>query len=233
MESRHRPRPLNYWQDFDRTGIDIYDQYGNLVRQTDFCQGSGIASHPSAEVSWYVVDDWKPRANVMIEYGVRQDWDELLHRAAFSPRVSAAWAPFASKNTKFLAGYAVLRDETPLPFSSGHRTSIQLTTFSIRRCPRRSICLKFPIRILIPGIPELDRRHGTAPAEKNYFALNGIHKRGRRSGLHAGRDAGYFRSDQRAARPPMTPPNFKSTSTSLARTNGWPATRGPAPTRMK
>ena len=104
---------LNYWQDLRRSGIAIFDGSGNLVRQTSFA-GSGIASQPNLEVSWYALDDWKVRADLALEYGVRQDWDELLRRAALSPRVSAAWAPGGSKSTKISAGYAIVRDATPL-----------------------------------------------------------------------------------------------------------------------
>jgi TonB dependent receptor len=125
------------------------------------------------------MDDWKPRANIMIEYGVRQDWDELLHRAAFSPRVSAAWAPFASKNTKFLAGYAVLRDETPLPLFVRPQDQYSMNYFLNPALPTQVDMFEIPDSHL--EFPEF--QNWTVGLEqrlpkKTILKLNGIHKRG-------------------------------------------------------
>ncbi len=104
---------LDYRQNFHRTGIDIYNLEGNLAQQTVFA-GSGQFSRPSLEASWYVMDTWTLRPNLVVEAGVRQDWDELVRDAPFSPRVSASWTPFSSKKTKISAGYAIVRDATQL-----------------------------------------------------------------------------------------------------------------------
>jgi hypothetical protein len=104
---------LDYRQDFHRSGIDIYNLTGALAQQTVF-GGSGRFSRPSLEASWYLMDTWTLRPNLVVEAGVRQDWDELVRDAAFSPRISFSWAPFPSKNTKISAGYAIVRDATQL-----------------------------------------------------------------------------------------------------------------------
>ena len=104
---------LGYSQDIVRTGYQIYDVAGNLVRQTTF-GGSGKASEPGLEASWYVVDNWKLKPDLVLEAGVRQDWDELVRRAVFSPRTAFSWAPFESKHTKISGGYAIVRDATNL-----------------------------------------------------------------------------------------------------------------------
>jgi hypothetical protein len=170
---------LNYWQQFARTGINIYDQTGALVRQTIF-EGSGTASRPSAEASWYVMDDWKARENVMVEYGVRQDWDELLHRAAFSPRVSAAWSPFAWRNTKFSAGYAILRDATPLALFVRPEDQYSINYFF--NPPMPAVVNRFEIPDSRLNFPEF--QSWTAGIEQRLpgkieVKLDGVHKRGR------------------------------------------------------
>jgi len=121
---------LNYSQNLRRTGIDVYNLSGALVRQTVF-GGSGRASQGGFETSWYALDDWRIRPDLLIEYGIRQDWDELLRRAAFSPRVSVAWAPLGSKDTKFSAGYAVVRDATPLQLFTRPRDQSAIETFPL------------------------------------------------------------------------------------------------------
>ena len=169
---------VNYWQDFDRTGINIYDQYGDLVRQTIF-EGSGVASQPDSEVSWYAMDDWKPRGNVMVEYGVRQDWDRLLHRAALSPRVSAAWAPFKSKNTKFTAGYAILRDAVPVPLWVRPRDQYSINVFYDAPLPTVVETYEIPNpNLKFPYFQAWTAGMEQRLAKKLVLKLNGIHKRG-------------------------------------------------------
>ena len=85
---------LSYWQDFRRTGYELYGVAGTLLSKTTF-GGSGVARRPSAEMSSYLVDAWKVRSNLLLEIGVRQDWDELVRRIALSPRASFSYAPFA------------------------------------------------------------------------------------------------------------------------------------------
>lgn len=117
---------LNYWQNDVRNGIDVLNTAGSLVRETTF-GGSGTFAKASAEQSWYVVDEWKIATGVVAEYGVREDWDELLDRAALSPRAAVSWTPFA--NTKLSAGYAVLRDETPLQLFAQAQDQYAIETF--------------------------------------------------------------------------------------------------------
>jgi hypothetical protein len=119
---------LTYSQDFARTGIDAFNSEGQLLRQTTFA-GSGILSQGNYEASWYLVDEWKVRKDLVVEAGVREDWDNLLRRFAPSPRVAASWAPFGSKNTKISAGYAVMRDATSLVLFTRPRDQYSVDTF--------------------------------------------------------------------------------------------------------
>jgi hypothetical protein len=104
---------LNYWQDIRRTGFEQLDLSGRLLRLTTFV-GNGRFSRPGLEASSYLLDDWRPKPNLLLELGVRQDWDELVRRTVLSPRLSFSYAPFGSKNTKIAGGYAVVHDATSL-----------------------------------------------------------------------------------------------------------------------
>lgn len=119
---------LNYWQNVDRTGIDVYNVAGMLARQTAF-GGSGLLSQPGLEASWYLLDDWKVRPSLAVEMGAREDWDELLRRPAISPRIAASWAPFGLKDTKISAGYAILRDATSLQLFARPHDQYGINTF--------------------------------------------------------------------------------------------------------
>jgi hypothetical protein len=89
-----------------------------------------LLSQRDLEASWYAMDDWKLRPDLLIEYGVRQDWDELLHASALSPRASVAWAPFGSRDMKISAGYVIVRDATPLELFTRPRDQFAILTFA-------------------------------------------------------------------------------------------------------
>lgn len=118
---------LNYWQNIRRTGYEQYGLSGNLLRRTNF-SGNGRASRPSAEFSSYVLDAWSVKANLLVEIGVRQDWDELVRRVAFSPRASFSYAPLGSKNTKIAGGYAIIYEASNLELFARPRDQYSLTT---------------------------------------------------------------------------------------------------------
>ena len=118
---------LDYSQDIRRTGFENLDLAGRLIRKTTF-GGTGILSRPSLEASSYLVDAWRLRPNLQVEAGVRQDWDELVRRFAFSPRVSASYAPLGWKNTKLAGGYAVVYDATPPQLFAQAQDEYQVVT---------------------------------------------------------------------------------------------------------
>ena len=104
---------LSYGQLFRRTGYETYGLGGWLIRRTTF-GGSGAIDRPSLEISSYVLDAWRIRRNLTADIGVRQDWDELVRRTAWSPRLSVAYAPFAKRSTRLSGGYAVTSDASNL-----------------------------------------------------------------------------------------------------------------------
>jgi len=108
---------LNYKAGYQRTGYEQLGVADQLLSSTVF-EGSGQFRRPNLEQSSYVLDDWRPRENVQIQAGLRQDWDELVRRAGFGPRVSASWSPSTSGRTKLSAGYAITYDASPLALFS-------------------------------------------------------------------------------------------------------------------
>ncbi len=101
----------DYLQDTSRTGYDLYGVSHNLLRSVTF-GGSGDLSRPSLFASSYLTDHWQVRKNLIFEAGVREDWDEILRRFLWSPRLSFSYAPFGDGNTRISGGYAVVYDPT-------------------------------------------------------------------------------------------------------------------------
>ena len=108
---------LGYEADFRRTAFEQIGLEGQALSRTTFL-GSGIFRRPNAEASSYFVDTWRVRPNVQVSLGLRQDWDELIRRRTFSPRVSLVYSPFRSGKTRLAAGYAITYDATSLSLFS-------------------------------------------------------------------------------------------------------------------
>ena len=104
---------VHYSQEVQRTGYENYDRYGRLLNRTTF-GGPTSLSIRNSQQSTYVVDAWQVRSDTTIEYGVRQDWDELVRRIVLSPRFSVAHSPFGSTRTRVAGGYAVVHDASSI-----------------------------------------------------------------------------------------------------------------------
>jgi len=108
---------LDYTAAFQRSGYELLRLSGLPLFQTTF-RGSGDFQRPGASFASYVNDHWQLREGVTIDAGLREDWDERARRAAISPRLSVAYAPFANGRTRVNAGYAVVHDATNLSLFS-------------------------------------------------------------------------------------------------------------------
>jgi len=102
---------LNYSQGISRTGYDLYGVNSNLLRSVTFA-GDGYLSRPGLTAASYITDHWQVRPNLFLELGVREDWDEILRRWLWSPRLALSWAPFGSGSTRVSGGFAALYDPT-------------------------------------------------------------------------------------------------------------------------
>lgn len=104
---------LTYYQDVRRTGYENYSETGARTRSTAFT-GSGLARKSNEESAMYLQDSWRPGPHVLIELGLRGDWDRLVNRWSPSPRLGVSWSPARLPNTKFYGGFAQVYDATNL-----------------------------------------------------------------------------------------------------------------------
>lgn len=110
--------------------------------------GAAPSTTYNAEASAYIQDRWSPISRVLIEPGVRFDWDEIVRRPLFSPRLAGTYVLDNSGNTKISAGIGVIYQSTPLSLIAaplqgsrhdyffdpmGNLTRSVLTTFSVDR----------------------------------------------------------------------------------------------------
>jgi hypothetical protein len=68
----------------------------------------------NTEVSGYAQDRWSITNRLLIEAGVRLDWDEIVRHAAVAPRLAGTYVLDNSGNTKISAGIGLVYDATPI-----------------------------------------------------------------------------------------------------------------------
>ncbi len=119
---------LSYWQDARRTGIENIGRDSVPTRRTVFA-GNGTAGIVNYEASLYIQDSWHFRPSLLVEAGVRGDWDQLLHYWTTSPRIGIAWSPPGLEFTKITAGYGVVYDATSLSVFLRPLDQYSLTTY--------------------------------------------------------------------------------------------------------
>ena len=110
--------------------------------------GAAPATIYNAEASTYIQDRWAPISRLLIEPGVRFDWDQIVRRPLFSPRLAGTYVLDNSGNTKISAGIGVIYQSTPLSLvaaplegsrhdyffdPAGNLTRSVLTTFAVDR----------------------------------------------------------------------------------------------------
>jgi hypothetical protein len=142
--------------DTDRLAFDQFSQRapilsvrqdGSRARYSIFSGGPPSATY-STEASAYLQDRWSLFPRLLIEPGLRFDWDEIIRRPLFSPRLAGTYVLDNAGNTKFSAGVGVIYESTNLFLigqpvagsrndtfydASGNITSTVLTTFTVDR----------------------------------------------------------------------------------------------------
>jgi hypothetical protein len=68
----------------------------------------------NVEASGYAQDRWLLTNRFLVEGGLRFDWDEIVRKMLFAPRLGATYVLDEAGNTKFSAGIGIIYDATPL-----------------------------------------------------------------------------------------------------------------------
>lgn len=80
-------------------------------RYTLFQPGPRAERH-NGEISTYIQDRWSPTERLVVEAGLRYDWDEIVADSLVSPRLAGSYLLDRSGNTKLSAGIGVFYDAT-------------------------------------------------------------------------------------------------------------------------
>jgi hypothetical protein len=76
--------------------------------------GGNYSTTYNSQASAYVQDRWSINDRLLIEPGVRFDWDQIVRSPLISPRLAGTYVLDNSGNTKFSAGIGTIYDATDL-----------------------------------------------------------------------------------------------------------------------
>ncbi len=110
--------PVNYLRE-DRT----------LLRRSVFPTFPPFAGH-NVEFGTYVEDRWNPWKGLLVEPGLRFDWDEIVRRPYFSPRIAFNYSPRgAESTTKITGGIGEYYEHTQLEYLTRAMAGIRYDTY--------------------------------------------------------------------------------------------------------
>lgn len=103
----------HYDADFHRTGYEVLGRSGQLLSETLFPSPANFHVNDS-EYSAYLLDTWRVSKRLQLNLGFREDQDQSIGAAGWSPRAAFSWSPFSSGHTKISGGYSITHDAVPM-----------------------------------------------------------------------------------------------------------------------
>jgi hypothetical protein len=116
-----------YAQSVRRSGYEQFNETGARVYRTVF-GGPGQLHRTNFEAAAYAQDSWRPRRDLLVEAGLRLDWDRLVNKWSPSPRLGVAWSP-GDRDTKVFGGITRVFDASTLRLFSRPDDQFWLTTY--------------------------------------------------------------------------------------------------------
>jgi hypothetical protein len=115
-------------ESFNRHGISILRQDGTLSRTVEF-PGNPEIEQTNFETGAYGQDHWSLSRRLVLDPGLRLEWDRLSPGTRVSPRLAASYTPSAAENTKVVAGVGVYYNESNINLYTQPRSGTRIDSF--------------------------------------------------------------------------------------------------------
>ncbi|HTW32345.1 MAG TPA: hypothetical protein VMD76_11750, partial [Candidatus Sulfotelmatobacter sp.] len=116
--------PVNYYGEGTAAGVP-----GKLERLSTFAAAPAFTMH-NGEIGAYLQDRWRPAKGLLVEPGLRFDWDEIVRKSLIAPRLALVYAPPGDKNTtKISAGIGLYYEHTQLEYLTQTHAGIRYDTY--------------------------------------------------------------------------------------------------------
>ncbi|HTZ90089.1 MAG TPA: hypothetical protein VMA71_07105 [Alloacidobacterium sp.] len=119
---------INFGETVTRTPISYLREDGTLLRLSTF-PAQAPFNRNNFETGAYIQDRWFPRDGLLVESGLRFDWDEIVRRPVYSPRIAATWTPSTNATTKLSAGVGLYYEHTQLQYLEESLAGIRYDTY--------------------------------------------------------------------------------------------------------
>jgi hypothetical protein len=119
---------IAYDQRQTRMPVSYLGEDGTTVRQSTFAPVPAFTMH-NGEIGAYVQDRWQPAKGWLVEPGLRFDWDEIVRRPLFAPRLAAVYTPGDKDSTKISAGIGLYYEHTQLEYLAQTHAGIRYDTY--------------------------------------------------------------------------------------------------------
>lgn len=107
---------IGYEETVTRAPVSYLSKDGTLLRTSTFPTTAPFTRH-NVETGAYVQDRWTPSDGLLLEPGLRFDWDEIIRRPLIAPRLAAVYSPPGAKGrTKISAGIGLYYGHTQLEY---------------------------------------------------------------------------------------------------------------------
>jgi hypothetical protein len=117
-----------FHQETTRHDYEVLRDDNSVARYVTFA-GSPFQARKNFEGAQYIQDAWTPLDGVVLEAGLRAEWNEVVRDLELAPRIGVAWAPGHSHETKFSAGWGLYYDSISLGIVSRQQDQVSLSTF--------------------------------------------------------------------------------------------------------
>jgi len=122
--------------------VSYLGEDGMKVRQSTFAPEPAFTMH-NGEIGAFVQDRWQPAKGwargLLVEPGLRFDWDEIVRRPLVAPRLAAVYAPGDKDATKISAGIGLYYEHTQLEYLAQTYAGIRYDT-----CYNSAECVPTP-----------------------------------------------------------------------------------------
>jgi len=119
---------IGYGENVSRAPVSYLREDGTLLRQSVFPATAPFTLH-NAELGAYAQDRWLMLPGLLVEPGLRFDWDEILRRPLIAPRIAATYSPPAALGaTKLSAGIGLYYEHTQLEYLTRALAGIRYDT---------------------------------------------------------------------------------------------------------
>lgn len=120
---------IGYSEKIDCAPVNYLREDRTLLRQSTFPTVADFSGH-NLEIGAFLQDRWTPYSGLLLEPGLRFDWDEIIREPLFSPRVATTYSPSRLDGaTKLSAGVGLYYEHTQLEYLTRALNSTRYDTY--------------------------------------------------------------------------------------------------------